>query len=55
MKAVDFGMVGNGRPTWDVAYFMSQSVDGTDYESDLEALRVYYDALVSAVDKNPNF
>ena len=55
VKAVDFGMVGNGRPTWDVAYFMSQSVDGTDYESDLEALRVYYDALVSAVDKNPKF
>ena len=55
VKAVDFGFVGKGRPTWDLAYFFAQSVNANDYEADLAALQVYYDALCAAARDNSRF
>ena len=55
VKAVDFGFVGGGRPTWDLIYFFAMSVKAGDYQADMKALRLYYDALCAAGEKNPNF
>ena len=45
VKSVDFGFVGGGRPTWDLIYFFAMSVDGSNFQADMDALRLYYDAL----------
>ncbi len=55
VKAVDFGFVGKGRPTWDLVYFFAMSVSANDYEADCAALQVYYDALCAAAKDNPSF
>ena len=52
--AVDFGMVGTGRVSWDINYFFGMSIDPNNFHEEKILLQAYYESLVKEIKKSQN-